>query len=219
MLTLNKEDVECFTYLGSRVDKQGGTVDDVRARICKARTAFHQLKNIWGSTALTLNTKIRIFNTTVKPILLYGSEIWRTTVTTMKKIQTFINTCFRRILRVLWPVIISNQNLCERTKTQTVGEDILQKRCRWIGHTLGKSTSSTARRALTWNTHGKRKGGRPTNTWRRDLEADSRSMGKTWRQLERLQMPGEDLLVAYVLYRTTGGRELEFEIRYASENA
>ena len=179
------EDVECFTYLG-RVDKQGGTDVDVRARIGKARTAFNQLKNIWGSTALTLNTKIRIFNITVKPILLYGSETWRTTVTTVKKIQTFVNTCLRRILRVRWPVIINNQNLWERTKQQPVGEDILQKRWRLIGHTLRKSTSSTTRRALTCNPQGKRKSGRPSDTWRRNLEADSRRMGKTWGQLERL---------------------------------
>jgi hypothetical protein len=48
--------VGSFTYLGSIVDKQGGTEADVRSRIDKARTAFHQLKNVWGSTNLTLNT-------------------------------------------------------------------------------------------------------------------------------------------------------------------
>ena len=125
------DDVDNFTYLGSIVDKQGG--------------------NIWGSTNLTLNTKIRIFNTTVKPVLLYGSETWRTTVTTTKKIQTFINTCLKRILRIRWPVIISNHDLWERTKQQPVGVDILQTRWRWIVHTRRRPVSSTTRRALTWN--------------------------------------------------------------------
>ena len=32
------------------------------------------------------------FNTTVKPVLLYGAETWRTMAATLKKIQTFINT-------------------------------------------------------------------------------------------------------------------------------
>lgn len=65
------EEVESFTYLGSIFDKQGGTDADVRVRIGKARTAFQQWKKGWNSSALTIHTKIKLFNTIVKPILLY----------------------------------------------------------------------------------------------------------------------------------------------------
>lgn len=64
------EEVEEFTYLGSIVNKQGGTDADVRARIGKASVAFHQLKNIWASRDLAITTKIRVFNTNVKSVLL-----------------------------------------------------------------------------------------------------------------------------------------------------
>jgi len=77
--------VECSPLSG-----EGGTETDVKARIGKARAAFLQLKNVWNSKDLTLQTKIRIFNTNVKPVLLYGSETWRTTVATTKNVQTFI---------------------------------------------------------------------------------------------------------------------------------
>ena len=36
-----------------------------------------------------------------------------------------------------------------------------------IGHTLRKDTSNVTRQALDYNTQGKRKRGRPRNTWRR----------------------------------------------------
>ena len=39
---------------------------------------------------------------------------------------------------------------------------------------------------LTWNLQGRRRRGRPKNTWRRDLEADCREMGYNWSQVERL---------------------------------
>jgi hypothetical protein len=68
------EEVDSFTYLGSILDNQGGTDADVRTRIGKARAAFHQLKNIWGSSEIGITTKIRLFNTIVKPLLLYGAE-------------------------------------------------------------------------------------------------------------------------------------------------
>ena len=61
-VTLNDEaleEVDNFTYLGSIVDKQGGTDADVRTRIGKARAAFIQLKNIGSSTDLTLHPLAR----------------------------------------------------------------------------------------------------------------------------------------------------------------
>ena len=180
------EEVDSFTYLGSIVDMQGGTDADVKTRINKARVAFLQLKNIWGSRDLSVNTKIRIFNTNVKSVLLYGAETWRTTVTTTKRIQTFINNCLRRILHIRWPDKISNEELRQQTRQKPAGADIQQRRWRWIGHTLRKPSTNTTRQALRWNPQGKRKRGRPRNTWRRDLDTDAKKMGHTWGQLERL---------------------------------
>ncbi|VDP63473.1 unnamed protein product [Schistosoma curassoni] len=73
------EDVESFTYLGCIIDGQRGSDADVKTRICKARVAFLQLKNIWDSKQLSTNIKVRIFNTNVKAVLLYRAETWRTT--------------------------------------------------------------------------------------------------------------------------------------------
>ncbi|VDO64052.1 unnamed protein product [Schistosoma margrebowiei] len=40
------EDVKTFTYLGSIIDERGGSDSDVKARICKARSEYMQLRNI-----------------------------------------------------------------------------------------------------------------------------------------------------------------------------
>ena len=159
------EEVEAFTYLGSVIDKQGGTDIDVKARIGKARAAFIQLKKIWSSKDLMLQTKIRLFNTNVKSVLLYGAETWRTTVTTTNKVQTFINTCLRKILQIRWPNTVSNNDLWQQISKLPIQEEIRKRRWGWIGHTLCKPASNTTRQALTWNPQGKRKRGRPRNTW------------------------------------------------------
>lgn len=188
-VTLGSEhlkEVESFTYLGSNVDNSGGTDADVRVRIGKARGAFNQLKNIWRASNLSLKSKIRIFNTTVKPVLLYGAETWRTTVVIIRRIQTFINFCLRGILRIRYPDVISNQELWDRTSQQPIEQEILQRRWRWLGHTLRKPTHNITRAALSWNPQGRRKRGRPRNTWRRDLDADVRRLGFTWTEVERL---------------------------------
>ncbi|VDP80647.1 unnamed protein product [Schistosoma mattheei] len=73
------EDVKTFTYVGSIIDEHGGSDADVKARIGKARAAYLQLKNISNLKQLSTNTKVGIFNTNVKTILLYVAETWRTT--------------------------------------------------------------------------------------------------------------------------------------------
>ena len=182
----NLEEVETFTYLGSVINQQGGTDADVKTRIGKARAAFIALKNIWRSNLITSRTKIRLFNSNVKSALLYGAETWRTTKTTIKRVQTFINSCLRRILKIHWPNTISNADLWERTNQVPAEEEIRRRRWRWIRHTLRKPSTNITRQALTWNPQGKRKRGRPKNTWRRDLEADAKQTGCTWRELERI---------------------------------
>ncbi|VDP32643.1 unnamed protein product [Schistosoma margrebowiei] len=122
------ENVESFTYLGSIIDEQRGSDADVKARIGKARTAFLQLKNIWNSKQLSTNIKVRIFNTNVKAVLLYGAETWRTTTTTIKKVQVFINSCLRKILDIHWPDTISNSLLWKITNQLPAEEEIRKRR-------------------------------------------------------------------------------------------
>ena len=158
------------------------------------------MKKVWSSRILSIKTKLRIFNTIVKPIVMYGSETWRVTATNVRKIQAFINTCLRRILRISWPETISNEELWQRTGQRPVEEEISHKRWKWIGHTLRKPTDSVTRQALTWNPQGKRKRGQPRNTWRRDMETDTKKLGLNWNQRNwpRIGMPGGLLLAAYV---------------------
>nr|KAG5688556.1 hypothetical protein BaRGS_010191 [Batillaria attramentaria] len=152
-------EVESFVYLGSVVDGQGGTDRDVTARIGKARAAMVMLKNIWASKVVSIRTKLRIFNSNVKSVLLYGCETWRTTKTMQQKIQTFLNTCLRRIFNIRWPEKIRNEELWERAGQEPAAKQILRRKWGWIGHTLRKPASSTTRQALTWNPQGKRKRG------------------------------------------------------------
>jgi sorting nexin-29 len=106
------EQVYEFPYLGSIISKDnGGTDRDVAERIKKAQGTFRILNTVWRSTTYSNNTKSRIFNTNVKSILLYGCETWKFTKTIIHQLQVLVNRCIRRILKIFWPVQISNQEL------------------------------------------------------------------------------------------------------------
>ena len=143
------EDVEQFTYLGSVVSGDGGTDRDIKSRIGKA-TAETQV--------ISVKTKLRIFNTNVKSVLLYDCE--KRTGQNHKR-----------------------RNL-EKNRTSTSRIPNQEKMWDWLGHAL--RMSSVVPHALKWNPQGKRKRGRPRSTWRRFVETEGRILGHSWGQLEVL---------------------------------
>ena len=178
-------EVESFVYLGSVADQQGGTDQDATARISKARAAFIMLKNIWVSEGVSIRTVLRNFTSNVKSILLYGCETWRTTQAMQQKIQTFFDTCLRRIYKIQWQEKVQNEDLWERVGQEQVAKQRFGRKWGWIGHTLRKPASNTTRQALAWNPQGKRKRGRPRNSWMRDTEAELKQQGTNWSGMTR----------------------------------
>ena len=145
------EEVESFRYLGCIVDTRGGTEADVKTIISKARAAFHILRNAWKSWVIGKTTKIRLFNANVKSVLLYGAETWRMNKTTLKRIQTFVNQCLRKLLGIQWMDKVSNKVLWERASQVQIEIEILKRRWGWRGHTLRKPNTNITRQALMWN--------------------------------------------------------------------
>ncbi|XP_078603943.1 uncharacterized protein LOC144877771 [Branchiostoma floridae x Branchiostoma japonicum] len=179
------EIVKEFTYLGSVISSDGGATKDVDARIGKAKAAFAQLKPVWRARNISLRTKLRIFESNVKSILLYGCETWGLTQLNTSKLQTFINARLRYILGIWWPQKISNEDLLERTGQEPVEVSIRRRKWRWIGHTLRKPPSSITRTVLEWNPQGKRRRGRPRLSWRRGVKKDLEHADTTWQETKK----------------------------------
>ena len=51
-----------------------------------------------------------------------------------QKIQTFLNTCLRRIYKIQWQEKIRNEDLWERAGQEPVAKQILRRKWGWIGH-------------------------------------------------------------------------------------
>ena len=145
---------EDFVYLGSNISKDGGSDRDIQVRIGKARTAFTILCPVWKSKTVSRKTKLRIFNTNVKSVQLYGSETWRVTTATSNKLQSFVNKCLRSI-GIHWPGVIRNEDLWAKTDQERMDIQIRRRKWGWIGHTLRKPNSNGTRHALRWNPQGK----------------------------------------------------------------
>ncbi|KAG7308043.1 hypothetical protein JYU34_006683 [Plutella xylostella] len=173
--------VSRFVYLGSTVTNQGGTDEDVAARINKAKAAFAQLRPVWDSNVLKRRVKISLFNSVVKSVLLFGCETWRVTKGLMNKLQVFVNKSLRSILRIFWPNTIRNVDLWNVCKQTSIEQEIALRKWRWIGHTIRKGAESKASIAFEWKPPGgHRRRGRPVHTWRRTVDGELRAQGLSW---------------------------------------
>ena len=72
---------------------------------------------------------------------------------------------------------VSNEEGRRRAKTETISELVRKRRWTWIGHVLRMDNSGPPRVALAWAPEGKRKRGRPIETWRRTVEKKRMAMG------------------------------------------
>jgi hypothetical protein len=54
-----------------------GTEDEVKGRIQKANTAFIQLCPVQRAREISIETKLKIFKSNVKSVLLFACETWK----------------------------------------------------------------------------------------------------------------------------------------------
>ena len=117
------KDVETFTYLGATVTTTGGATEDINKRIGKARQAFYRLRKIWISSILRRRTKMRIFQANVVSVLLYGCTTWKMTAADEHKLDVFVHTCLRRVLKIYWPTRMSNEEVRRIAGVQKVSNN------------------------------------------------------------------------------------------------
>jgi hypothetical protein len=61
--------------------------------------------------------------------------------------------------------MMMNEEVWKRTNHEPINI-IKRRKWKWTGHTLRKPQDDVTRQALEWNSAGKRRRGRPRQTWR-----------------------------------------------------
>ena len=82
------------------------------------------------------NCKIIIYKSVLKPILMYGSEIWSLTSKTESKLQVTEMRGLRLIKGVTRRDRMRNLDIRQEFKIVPLLEDIERSRLRWYGHVM-----------------------------------------------------------------------------------
>jgi len=68
------EQVKSFKYLGSIVNGNNSVEEEIKGRISLGNRAFRANKDLFKSKLLTKKSKLRMYQTLVRPVVTYGCE-------------------------------------------------------------------------------------------------------------------------------------------------
>ena len=162
------EKVEDFKYLGSYTNSQ----HDIQCRKTQAWAAVHALDKVWRAPICRL-TKLKIFRTMVKPILIYGCDSWSLTQSVEDALDGTYTKMLQKIQNVSWRRHMTNQELYSSLPRITT--IVRQRRLRLAGHVMRHDEA--ANKVLLWKPDGPRRRGRPTTTLQNILEKDTNLSG------------------------------------------
>ncbi|VDP65393.1 unnamed protein product [Schistosoma curassoni] len=150
--------------------------DDIDSRIMKARAVYANLGHLWRLRDVSLAVKGRIYNATVRAVLLYACETWPLRVEDVRRLSVFHHPCLRRIAHIQWQQHVSNAEVQHRVfghrDDNEIGVTIFKHRLRWLGRVLRMSSQRIPRRALFADagTSWKKRRGDQCMTWFRGMK-------------------------------------------------
>jgi hypothetical protein len=127
-----------FNYLGSILSADNKINIENSERIAKGNKAYYANEKLIKSKFLKKSTKMKIYKTMIRPVVMYASETWTLTAKDENNQRIFE----RQILRKIYcPVNIDNilriQNNMEVDKLIAVADIvrfIRAQRIKWLGH-------------------------------------------------------------------------------------
>ena len=140
---------DSFTYLGSRISKDGQLDAEIDACIGKASSSFGRLYcRVWNSHDLRLKVKIDVYSVVVLSTLLYASETWTIYSRHMKKLEAFHQRCLRRIMKMSWESHMTNLEFLQLAGMTSIEKEIRNKHLKWAGHVTRMSDNRLPKQLL-----------------------------------------------------------------------
>ena len=89
--------MEEIKYLGTTLTNQNSIQEEIKSGLKSGAACYHSVQNLLSSSLLSKNLKIKIYRTTVFPVVLYGCETWSLTLREECRLRVFENRVSRKI--------------------------------------------------------------------------------------------------------------------------
>ncbi len=185
------ESCEQYKYLGVNLTSDGKLDQAIRDRNLLGRKAIAMLNGILWDQRISKDNKKRIYNSVVKPIITYGSEVWQLKKRTQEMLKATEMDFWRRSAGISRRERVRNERVREIMGVEgTIVHDIMTKQLVWYGHVQSIADTRLPKKVLEWVPPGRRRRGRPAKRWVEGIREE----------MERCHLP-EDLYHDRFLWR------------------
>jgi hypothetical protein len=151
------ENVSQFKYLGTTLTNQNLIQEEIKRRLNSGNACYHSVQNLLFSRLLSKNIKIRIYETIIFPVVLYGCETWFLTLREEHRLGVFENRVLSRIFGSKRDEVtgewreLHNEELHDLYSSPSLITKIKSRRLRWVGHVTRIGKKGNAYRFLWEN--------------------------------------------------------------------
>ena len=155
--------------------------EEIREWIAKGNKAFYANKALFQSKLVSRRSKLKLYQTVIRPVVVYGCETWVLKENIIQKLSVFERKILRRIYGPTrnkdgsWK-IRNNTELDKLIQHRNVINYVKAQRLSWFGHVHRKPETSTVRKIYKWQPYVTRPAGRPKHRWDDDVRNDLRRM-------------------------------------------
>nr|XP_027212092.1 uncharacterized protein LOC113805296 [Penaeus vannamei] len=137
--------IPAFKYLGSHVTEDGELDVEVKQRLQSGWQAW-RFSGVLCDKKISARLKGKVYKTTVRPAILYGSETWPIKRVHEKKDK------------------IRNDNIRGTVKVTEVSAKMQERRINWYGHVIISEKDYIGNRVMEMHVDGRRRRGRPNSS-------------------------------------------------------
>ena len=145
------ETVADFIFLGSRITADGDWSHEIRRHLLLGKKVMTNLDSILRSRGNTLPTKVHLVKAMVFPAVMYGCKIWTIRKAECQRIDTFELWCWKRLLRIPWTAMRSNQSILKEISPGCALEGLMLKlKLQYFGHLIQRADSKDSDAGRDW---------------------------------------------------------------------
>ena len=183
------ERVEEFKYLGTALTDQNSIHEEIKSRLKLGNACCYSVQNLLSSSLLSKTLKIKIYRTTILPVVLYGCETWSLTLRKECRLWVFENRVLRRAFGPKRDDVtgewrkLHNEELRDLYSLPNIVRVVKLRRIRWAGHVARMGEGRGVHRFLVGKPDEKRPLGRPRHRWEDNIKMDLQEVETGWSSL------------------------------------
>ena len=126
-----------FIFGGSKITADGYCSYEIERHLPLEGKAMTNVDSVLEFRNITLSTKVHLVKPLAFPVAMYGCQSWTTKKAEHRTIDAFELWCWRRLLRVPWTAMKSNQSILKEMSPKYSLEGLMLKlKLQYFGHLM-----------------------------------------------------------------------------------